>query len=449
MRENEHGRLRVLWHSLGCKVNLADLGRVFSLLPVEIFDVSASIDEADVAVLNTCTVTHKADRDWRKVLSGWRRRRPGLPVVVTGCAAVLQEKVLRGFPNVAEVIRPGEDSALVQALGSFSHREAGAAGLPRPDGFSFPLGRQRAFLKIQDGCDARCSYCVVSRIRGRERSLALEDAVGAVKQAIEGGFHEVVLCGIHLGRYGRQDGASLAELLRALGAFWRRHPGWRIRLSSIEPLEWSEELLRAVAEAEFVCRHFHVPIQSGDDGVLERMGRPYTSAQARQTLERLRECFPDAALGTDILAGFPGEDDAAFARTLDFVEEGWLDYLHVFAFSPRPETPAYGLPGRVEPARLRQRVSQLRAAGKRRWDDFLGGGVGREHEVLVERLAGGLASGRSGRYRKLVFDAAGASAGRLLRVTGVRLDSGILRGRQVVPWRKCEGRREMAPAGLR
>jgi threonylcarbamoyladenosine tRNA methylthiotransferase MtaB len=293
------------------------------------------------------------------------------------------------------------------------------------------LGRHRALVKIQDGCRSRCSYCLVSLVRGEERSLDEQQVVEAVRRRLDAGYREVVLCGINLGRYGLERGTSLARLLPELKKLREADSHWRLRLSSIEPMEWSAQLIEAIGECDFVCRHFHVPVQSGDDGVLKLMRRPYRAVQAGKVLEKLRRAFPQAALGSDLLVGFPGEDRAAFENTLDFARTSPLDYLHVFAFSPRPGTEAVKLSERVQASEVRGRVAELRALGGEKWRRFLQGGVGRRHLVLAEKCERGKAEGRSEHYRRVVFRGEQLEAGAMYEVYGEKVAGDTLLGRAI------------------
>jgi threonylcarbamoyladenosine tRNA methylthiotransferase MtaB len=264
-------------------------------------------------------------------------------------------------------------------------------------------GRSRALLKIQDGCDAFCSYCVVPLLRGRSRSLPPEQVRAQMERFTAQGYREVVLTGIHLGRWGQdlRTRQTLGQLLEALseGAL----PA-RVRLSSIEPLEWGTELLDRLSGWSWLCHHFHVPMQSGDDEVLRRMHRPYTAAQYAEIVHELRRRFPDAAIGGDVLAGFPGETDEQFGSTLALVRSLPLTYLHVFPYSPRPETLAASYSGRLSGTVVNRRAQLLRNISAERRQAFFTRFVGRTIEVLVEsKPASGLCSGTSRNYLPIAF----------------------------------------------
>jgi threonylcarbamoyladenosine tRNA methylthiotransferase MtaB len=401
---------------LGCKVNLADAAGIVDLLDDADTELVDQADQADVVLLNTCTVTHKADRDVRKILGGLARRWPELPVVVTGCGARCWAERLAAFANVIAVIPPNQPRRVAEALGAI-----GPAGPRRANGVSAfaRLHRRRAFAKVQDGCNAHCTYCIVPRARGPQRSLGLADACDKIGGLLEAGHGEVVLTGIHLGRYGAdlQPPVELIDLLEAVAPwFAEKGPVRRLRLSSIEPLEWSARLLAGIERMRFVCRHFHVPLQSGDDGVLASMARPYRAAQYERVIQALRRLFPQAALGADVLVGFPGEDAAAFGRTMGLVERLDLSYLHVFTFSARPGTRAAALPDRVPPEVVRERSARLRSLGREKWLRFVEQGRGRRHRVLVERRIDAGWEGRSEHYHRVRLARDGTHPGQIVEV---------------------------------
>jgi threonylcarbamoyladenosine tRNA methylthiotransferase MtaB len=419
--------IRIFYRSLGCKVNLADLSRVIQRLDPTVFCLTPDPHNADLVILNTCTVTHKADRDARKILGSLLRDHPHLPVIVTGCGAVNHGQELGSQPNVRALVLPGDLDSIVAAIFEAAGFEP-PGGDPAQDTSAFErMNRRRAFVKIQDGCNAGCTYCVIPRVRGRERSIPPARALEQIDRFIELGHREVVLCGIHLGRYGREEGSSLAALLRALAPrFERLGAGCRVRLSSIEPLEWSDELLAVLAGSPFVCSHFHVPLQSGDDDVLQRMRRPYRASRFRKVVERLHADFPRAAIGTDVLVGFPGETDQAAGNTLGLVTDLPLSYLHVFTFSAREGTPAASMTGRVDPKKVRHRAAELRKISESRWLSFLKRGVGRRHRLLAERAGPDGVQGRTDSYRKMRIPE--GRPGEIVQATAKNLDGDTLVG---------------------
>jgi threonylcarbamoyladenosine tRNA methylthiotransferase MtaB len=351
---------------LGCKVSHVDAQEIRERL---LADGHAEVEDgADVAVVNTCCVTHEAVRKSRHAAS--RAARTHRRVYVTGCGASLSADGFSGLPdNVIVVARRSEETPTAVA------RDVGAIGCVHADG---RLDRVRAFVKVQDGCSFSCAFCVIPQVRGASRSRAAGAVLREVRRRVGQGHREVVLTGINLGCYrDRAAGYDLPRLVREVGAV----PGLaRLRLSSIEINHVNRELEAALRETAAVARHLHVPLQSGDDGVLRAMGRRYASAAYLRRLEP----FGDFNLTTDVIVGFPGEDEAAFHRTLAVVEAAGITKVHVFPYSPRPGT-ATAAADTVPTEVKRERGARLREASRvaslARWREKLG----REDVVLVDR----------------------------------------------------------------
>ena len=386
--------------TLGCKVSQYDGEALASALEASGARRVDDPAEADVVIVNTCTVTNRADADARRVIRRIRRRNGSARVVVTGCLAQRDPDGVAARTGADLVVGNAAKAALPRLLerGTFPAVAAPPFG-EAPGIFTAPLpgprpGRSRAFLKIQEGCEQRCTFCIVPAVRGPERSVPGPDVVAEVARLAASGYPEIVLCGVHLGSWGHDTGETLAGLVRSLDAL----PGrFRIRLSSIEPWGVEEALLDALAASRRVVPHLHLPLQSGCDATLRRMGRPYTAAAYGALLDRVRAALPDATVGTDLIVGFPGEDDAEFEATMAFLESCPLDLVHVFPYSPRDGTPAARLaapPQRVAKARL-HRVRELFERRRRAW---LARQVGREEEAAVLRCGGGEARGLTGRY---------------------------------------------------
>jgi threonylcarbamoyladenosine tRNA methylthiotransferase MtaB len=277
----------------------------------------------------------------------------------------------------------------------------------KPSHHLFSSGRSRPFLKIQDGCDAFCTYCIVPLARGPSRSLPVIDVLESLKALSAAGYQEVVLSGIHLGRYGCDltPASSLGELLDHIE---RADLMQRVRLSSIEPLELTDALIQRVAGSTRFCRHFHIPLQSGDDRILQKMKRPYTVEKFRQRVIEIRNQIPDAAIGVDTLIGFPGETDEAFKNTYALIQELPVTYLHVFPFSARPGTPAARYPNRVAPNVIKARCEQMRYLGQTKRTEFFQNFIGKTLEILVEstrNAATGRLKGISSNYIPVLTDA--------------------------------------------
>ncbi|NMB75157.1 MAG: MiaB/RimO family radical SAM methylthiotransferase [Myxococcales bacterium] len=415
---------------------MADTAEILSWLG-NLAQLEESPECADVVLLNTCTVTHKADRDVRKILGSLAKHHPCLPVVVAGCGVKTAGAQLAKYPNVKFVVGSDRPESVAQALATTAGVDDGAARLMNgmESCGQLTLGRRRAFLKVQDGCNSSCTYCVVPLVRGRERSLPVTEIETRFSKLVEAGFLEVVLVGIHLGRYGLGEGLSLIWLLRQVDR-WADRLQWngRIRLSSIEPGEWNDELIDFLRSSKRICPHFHVPVQSGCADVLLRMGRPHSPDSTARLIERLAASFKDVAIGTDVLTGFPAESDSEARET-----ERWLvalpfSYLHVFTYSKRPGTVAAELSGSVPATEIRARSARLREIGRHKWLDFLGKGIGWRHEVILEHSTSGGYTGRSESYRKIrVEQASPDGMARIVRVMGRAVRDG---------WLVCDGLQE-------
>jgi threonylcarbamoyladenosine tRNA methylthiotransferase MtaB len=351
---------------LGCKVSHADAQAVRERLLADGHEERSG--GTDVAVLNTCCVTHEALRKSRHAAS--RAAHTHRRVYVTGCGANLSADAFAGLPeNVIVVARPSEETP------AFVAGDVGAIGCVQADA---RLGRIRAFVKVQDGCSFSCSFCVIPLVRGASRSRRAEAVLAEVRRRVEQGHREVVLTGINLGCYrDREAGYDLPRLIREAGAV----PGLaRLRLSSIEVNHLTERLSTALRETPTVCRHLHVPLQSGDDGVLRAMARRY---DARTYLGRVA-LLADFNVTTDVIVGFPAEDERAFENTMRVVEEAGATKVHVFPYSPRPGTvtaEADTVPGQVKKERSARLRSLSRQACLRRWREK----IGAEDVVLVDR----------------------------------------------------------------
>ena len=391
--------------NLGCKVNQFEGESIGHLLELEGFRVVRP-EEADLVIINACVVTHRAEADARKALH--RFKRLGKRVLVAGCWPQLSPDtpLSQGADGVLgnqEKARIGE--IVRRFLSGERIKEVGPLECSHYPKMLFPLPRERtrAFLKIQDGCDSNCTYCVVPRVRGRPRSLDPEAIFCAMELYSSAGVKEVVLCGIHLGKWGQDLGAGM-DLLWLLQELEQKETPPRIRLSSIEPHEVSDGLIELLRTSEKLCPHLHLPIQSASSRILEMMGRPYRSGDLWRLIERLKEGVPGIALGADLIAGFPGEGEEEFWETVRFVQSQPFSYLHVFPFSRRPGTPASSFPGQVRDSEKVRRVRILRELGQRKRIDFYSGFIGRKLMVLSEGQKDGEFRGLSRNYIRCAFN---------------------------------------------
>jgi threonylcarbamoyladenosine tRNA methylthiotransferase MtaB len=384
--------------NFGCRATQADAAAIELGLAARGFRPVAA-EEADLVVVNTCTVTSSADSQARQAIRAFHRKNPRARIVVCGCYAQREPEELAQIQGVSWVVGNAHQTEIASiACGEARAANAenlvaiapfGAAPAAADDFRSAPSrsqaqiltgqlmehrevlvgpvepglgGHTRPTLKIQDGCNHRCAYCVIPQVRGRSRSLATEEVVAEIRRLVAAGAREVVLSGINLGGYGRDlsPRLSLGDLLEEILA---RTALDRLRLSSLEPMHLTAELIARMAASERVAPHFHIPLQSGSDSILHAMHRWYRAGHYARRIEWIRERMPDAAIGADVIAGFPGETDADHRATLDLVERLPFSYLHVFSFSPRPGTEAARLGGVVSQERIRARARELRALG--------------------------------------------------------------------------------------
>ncbi len=354
---------RIALVTLGCKVNQADsehLAEAFRLAGCQVVDAE---EPADAYVVNTCTVTLVADRKARKLVRNVARRHDGAVVAVTGCyASGTGRALLEAMPEV-DLVRSNAERSLVPEAVLLELRRRQALGLITPSSTAQPVAsRPRAMLKVQDGCQHVCRFCIVPAVRGGHASRRPDDVLDEAARRVAGGVRELVLCGIRLGAYGwdwpERTGSRfvpLQQLVTRLAGV----PGLRrLRLSSILPLDVGPDLFATLADLPPVCEHLHLPLQSGDDGVLKRMGRGYTVRRFRELADRARAAMGDVALASDVMVGYPGETVAEFQATLATCEAVGFADLHIFAYSPRPGTPAAALPDDV-PAAEKQRRSEV------------------------------------------------------------------------------------------
>jgi len=409
-------KLRVAFLTLGCKANHYDsMALMAGLDPLrfEMLESEGAPVEADIYVINTCTVTGKSDFQSRQLVRRARKWNPAARVLVTGCLAETQPHSLQDLPQDG-VIGVHERGRVIEWITGKTRPEL----LPPEDFFYDPAGgrqrRTRALVKVQDGCDLACAYCIVPQARGRSRSLPEAAVLTQLRRLSEQRFQEAVLTGIHLGFYGKDHGANLVALLKSL----EREPGIppRIRLSSIEPQEFSPELIALIAGSNRICRHLHLPLQSGDDSVLRRMRRLYTREEFRRVVLELYQAMPELCLGLDVIAGFPGESEADFIETITFLESLAWSYLHVFPFSVRPGTAAAEMDKQLVPPVIRARAARLRELGSRRRQAFYAQAVGKRLRLLVEDRRAGWQRGFSDQYVPLRFQSEQDWQGRLVEV---------------------------------
>jgi threonylcarbamoyladenosine tRNA methylthiotransferase MtaB len=394
--------------TLGCKTNQFESAAMAELLGREGFRVIPFEERADIYVINTCTVTARTDAESRRLIRRAQRRNPAARIVVTGCYAQVAFDKLQEMPGVDMILGNAEKKGIAGMLREAAGRRVLVSDISREthaESLSLESFAEhtRAFLQIQNGCDAFCSYCIVPYARGRSRSVPPEEVLAGIRGFAAKGFREVVLTGIHVGGYGL-DLEMPINLLELLAAADRERLVPRLRVGSVEPTEISSELIHFLAGAESVCPHLHIPLQSGSDQVLARMNRKYTTKLFRAVADALASAIPGICLGCDVIAGFPGETEEEFAAGLHFIESLPVAYLHVFPFSPREGTPAATMAGQVPSHVIRARAEELRRLSDRKKLAYYREFVGRELLVLVQETDGqGVLRGLARNYMPVRF----------------------------------------------
>jgi threonylcarbamoyladenosine tRNA methylthiotransferase MtaB len=388
--------------TLGCKVNQYESEVLALDLKLKGWRRTGPGQSPDVVIINSCTVTGKAAMQARQLIRKTIRENPRAQMVVTGCYAQTEPEEIGKISGVHYIVGQARKNGLADFLEE--ERESQAFGtrtsplvmvddithLKTLSSRDFPVAesRTRPAVRVQDGCNAFCSYCIVPHARGRSRSLPVTDVIDQVNRIADLGYKEVVITGIHLGLYGK-DLVPRTDLGYLLVRLLHETPIPRIRISSVEPDEISPEIIQLIQNNPRLCRHFHLPLQSGDNTILKRMRRPYTREYFQDLVWSIREQIPDAGIGADVLAGFPGESPRQFQNTLDLIQALPLTHLHVFPFSPRKGTPAAGFPDRVSPDEIKQRCEQLRNLGSLKKEAFYQSLVGKQVSVLVEEITPG------------------------------------------------------------
>jgi threonylcarbamoyladenosine tRNA methylthiotransferase MtaB len=381
--------MKASFYTLGCKLNYAETASLERQFKERGYDIVPFNEPSDVCVINTCSVTERADREARQIVRRAMRTSPNAFVAVVGCYAQLDPEVIASIDGVDMVLGASEKFRMFDFADSFTK-------FPSPKVFVSPIStvndfgpaysggvddRTRAFLKVQDGCDFTCAFCTIPLARGESRSQSVDACVTQARQLASMGYKEVILTGVNVGDFGKKDGTSLLSLLKQL-----EHVDGieRIRISSIEPNLLNEELVDFWLGSSKICDHFHIPLQSGTDEILRKMRRRYTSSDYRELIGMIRSKSPEAGIGVDVIVGFPGETEPLFEQNFNFIHELPISYLHVFTYSERPNTPSIDFPGRVEPRIRYSHSDKLRVLGQMKRTAFYRSQQGRVRPVLIE-----------------------------------------------------------------
>jgi threonylcarbamoyladenosine tRNA methylthiotransferase MtaB len=382
---------RVSVHTLGCKLNYAETSSIAAEFVKKGFSLVDFGQESDIFVLNTCSVTENAERECRQIIRRTLRKSPNTYVVVTGCYAQLRPEEIASIDGVDLVLGTKEKFDVLKYSNNFekgSDAHVIASEINDLTDFNTAVSsengeRTRAFLKVQDGCDYSCSFCTIPEARGASRSADIDEIVRRARILSSEGFHEIVLSGVNVGDFGRKSGTSFDELALAL----KNDPEitTRIRISSIEPNLLTDEIIDLVANSSKFCPHFHIPMQSGSDKILRLMQRRYLAGTYGTLMGRLKSVLPNACIGADVIVGFPGETDADFAETCDFIRSLDISYLHVFTYSERPGTKASTMKDSVPTHVRRDRNRLLRVISEKKKRAFYASQIGREVTILLEK----------------------------------------------------------------
>lgn len=398
---------KVALYTLGCKLNFSETSTIGNQFLTNGFSIVDFKDKADVYVINTCSVTENAERECRQIVRRALRQNPSAFIAVTGCYAQLRPEEISSITGVDVVLGSNEKFQLFNLIDNFQKKELSCVyvspteSLDHVDAaFSTDAdSRTRAFLKIQDGCDYKCSFCTIPLARGLSRSLPVEEVLQNFQKLLDQGYKEIILTGVNVGDYGKNIDTNLYQLLIKLvnvqGEF-------RLRISSIEPNLLTDEILELTKDNPKICNHFHIPLQSGSAAVLKLMQRRYTTPQYENVIRKVRSSVQDCGIGVDVIVGFPGETEEHFLETYNFLKELPISYLHVFTYSERPDTKAINLPGSVNPQERKRRNNMLRILSAKKRNEFYSTMLGNTSSVIFEHENhNGLMNGFASNYVKV------------------------------------------------
>jgi threonylcarbamoyladenosine tRNA methylthiotransferase MtaB len=418
-------RRKVVFHTLGCKLNFAETSTISRSFPEDKFERVSAVEKADIYIINTCSVTDIADKKCRQAIKKFINRSPDAFIAVVGCYAQLKPQEISSIPGVDMVLGTNEKFDLPKYLEGYrktNKPEIHSSGVPSSEQFSpsFSLGdRTRSFLKVQDGCDYGCAYCTIPLARGKSRNPDIKTIVEESKTIAEKGIKEIVITGVNIGDFGKSTGESFIDLLREL----KKTDGIeRIRLSSVEPNLISDDLIELVAENKKILPHFHIPLQSGNNKILGSMRRRYRVEHFADRVGKIRSLMPLAGIGADVIVGFPGESAADFETTRSFLENLSLSYLHVFSYSVRPGTIAANLPDEVSHPEKERRSKILTSLSESKNLEFSQMNIGESTYVLFEMTKSeGLITGFTENYLRVEIPWQAELAGKVVkvRITGI------------------------------
>src|SRR3989339_1156296 len=397
-------RQTVALHTLGCKLNFSETSTIGNEFLYNGFTLVDFKDKADVYVFNTCTVTQNAEKDCRQLVREALKQNPEAYIIVTGCYAQLRPAEIADIKGVDVILGSNEKFKLFSLIDNFQKKNLACIFVSPTEKLnefghahsSDADNRTRAYLKIQDGCDYKCTFCTIPLARGKSRSMSPDEAVKEFKKLLEEDYKEIILTGVNVGDYGKSYDTNLYKLLLRLIKIEGK---FRIRISSIEPNLLSDEIIELTAESNKLCKHFHIPLQSGSSKILKLMQRRYKAADYERLIYKIKKRMPDAGIGVDVIVGFPGETNEDFLITHNFLRDLPISYLHVFTYSERPNTKAIELDSKVDVHERRKRNNILRILSDKKRNEFYNQMLGKEHDVVFEHENhNGLMKGFSSNY---------------------------------------------------
>ncbi|MDP7061273.1 MAG: tRNA (N(6)-L-threonylcarbamoyladenosine(37)-C(2))-methylthiotransferase MtaB [Candidatus Marinimicrobia bacterium] len=420
----------VAFHTLGCKLNFAESASIGTNVESHGFRRVDFSQQADVYVVNTCSVTDSADRKCKKVVRQVLRKSPKAFVAVIGCYAQLRPKEISTIPGVDLVLGAGEKFNLPAYLSDISKRESGeihSCEIETVDHF-FPSystsERTRAFLKVQDGCDYTCSYCTIPMARGRSRSYGVEQTVAVARQLLDKEVREIVLTGVNIGDFGAGTEETFIDLLTTLD----RIGAERIRISSIEPNLLTDDIIDFLSGSNSFVPHFHMPLQSGSDKILKQMRRRYSSELYQSRVKKVKRVMPYSCIGVDVIVGFPGETDDDFEETVRQLNDADISYLHVFSYSERPETEAVKMKQKIAFDVRAERSKQLQILSINKRRAFYESCLGQVRTVLFETWDNGILEGFTDNYIRVEVEGKRSLSGKTQRVSLRSIIDGVMQG---------------------
>ena len=394
----------VALHTLGCKLNFSETSTIGNQFMSNGFSIVDMKEKADVYVFNTCTVTENAEKECRQLVRRVLRTNPEAYVIVTGCYAQLRADEISSIDGVDAVLGSNEKFEIFSLIKDFNKKDLSCIYVsPNDELNKFGLAsstdadsRTRAYFKIQDGCDYKCTFCTIPLARGKSRSMDPELVVKEFTKLVQQGYKEIILTGVNVGDYGKSFNINFYDLLKRLILI---EGDFRIRISSIEPNLLTDDIIELTARSEKLCNHFHIPLQSGSSSILKSMQRRYSVNDYRDVILKATQKIPDLGIGVDVIVGYPGETEKEFMETYNFLVDLPVSYLHVFTYSERPNTKAIGLPDSVDTAERKRRNKMLRILSDKKKNLFYNKMIGKNLDVLFEsKDESGMIKGFSSNY---------------------------------------------------